>query len=1023
MASAQHLSFGALLKQARRACLTQEALAVRASYSVSYVSQLERGERTPLSPTVELLSAALDLAPADRAALLAAAHSLSHGLARPLARPMSPRPPVVAAGATAPPLVGRARELDALERHLGGEGAPLLVLAGEPGIGKTRLLRETAARAASLGWTVLAGGCQRHSEQEPYAPLLGALLGRVRGRPQAQLRADLEGCAWLARLLPELLDAAVAPAPTWTLSPAQERRLMFAAAGRFLANVAGPAGTLLLLDDLQWAGADALDLLAALLGEAARGGAPLRVVVAYRDTEVHPADPLAMLLADLARADLVARVPLGALTPAEARELVASLLGGAEKSAEDAEAVEKVERVTRRAGGAPFFLVSCALALRDGTLGDEEGGDKERGDEERAVEGSEEVPWSVGQHIRQRVAALPSGAQTLLGAAAVAGRVAPSALLLAMVEQPEAEALAALEAACRAGLLVEDGEAAYRFAHDLIHEVVEAELGAARRRAWHRRAARALEAAAGEPEAERLAEHYWRGGDQEKAVVYLQRAGDQARALYAHAAAEGHYRRLVAALDALGRSLEAARARERLGGVLHTMAHYAAEVEALAQATAAYHAAGDLEGEARTVLSTAYAQSRARTPQEVRALLRPLQEEPLASRLSPHSQALLHVHLGQVHLAEGRLGAALVAHEQALALAQATGADDLLAYAAILGGLTLTDLMRLDEALTLYEGLIAVAERLGDLAMLTRALLNSAACYGLQGRLATSRAMHERAAVVVERLGDAGLNALLTIDQGDLAYVAGDWGEAEAHYAQASAALSRLGPSWAAHDLPISLGRLRLAQGLVEEGLHSLEEGIGLAARSGVVDTANQAQLILAEWDVVEGRLEAACARLEPLLARAEETYTTWALRPVLAWAQLERGEQGRAEELVGQALAAAGAAGVRPILADALCVQALLASRRGRGREAATALEEALASVRAMPSPYAEAKALWIYGQLETARGDPAAARTRFTQALAICDRLGEGLYRPHIEQALGQAGGHADRARASRGRDGRGA
>jgi tetratricopeptide (TPR) repeat protein len=746
------------------------------------------------------------------------------------------------------------------------------------------------------------------------------------------------------------------------------------------------------------------------LGEAARGGAPLRVVVAYRDTEVHPADPLAALLADLARADLAARLPLDALTPAAARELVASLLGGAE-DAEDAEAALAVERVTRRAGGTPFFLVSCALALQEGTLGDEE----------RAVGGSDEVPWSVGQHIRQRVAALPTGAQTLLGAAAVAGRVAPSALLLAMVDQPEAEALAALAAACRAGLLVEEGETAYRFAHDLIHEVVEGELGAARRRAWHRRAARALEAAAGEPEAERLVEHHLRGGDREQAVVYLERAGDQARALYAHAAAERHYRRLVEALDALGRSVAAARAREQLGAVLHTMAHYAAEVEALAQATAAYHAASDLEGEARTVLSAAYAAARARAPRETLALLRPLQEEPLASRLSPHAQGLLHCRLGDVHFAEGRLGEALVAHEQALA--QVTGADDLLAYAAILGGLTLTALMRLDEAIAIYEAMIPAAERLGNLAMLARALMNSGWCYGLQGRPGLWRETHERAADVVERLGDPALRVLHSINQGDLAYVAGDWGEAAAQYARASAALSRLGPSWAAHELPISLGRLALAQGRVEEGLHSLEEGIGLAQRSGVVDPANQAQRVLAEWDVLEGRPEAACARLEPLLAGAEETYATWALRPVLAWAYLERGEERRAEDLVGQALATAQAAGVRPILTDALCVQALVAARRGRWHEAEAALEEALTCCHAMPHPYAEAKALWIYGQLEAARGDPAAARTRFTQALAICDRLGEGLYRPHIKRALGQAGGHADRARASRGRDGCGA
>ncbi len=86
----------------------------------------------------------------------------------------------------------------------------------------------------------------------------------------------------------------------------------------------------------------------------------------------------------------------------------------------------------------------------------------------------------------------------------------------------------------------------------------------------------------------------------------------------------------------------------------------------------------------------------------------------------------------------------------------------------------------------------------------------------------------------------------------------------------------------------------------------------------------------------------------------------------------------------------------------DALRVQGLLATQQGRWAVAAEALDEALERTRAMPYPYAEAKTLWVYGQLEAARGDPVAARERFTPALAICDRLGEGLYRKRIERDL---------------------
>jgi|GEM_PF-1097604 len=100
--------------------------------------------------------------------------------------------------------------------------------------------------------------------------------------------------------------------------------------------------------------------------------------------------------------------------------------------------------------------------------------------------------------------------------------------------------------------------------------------------------------------------------------------------------------------------------------------------------------------------------------------------------------------------------------------------------------------------------------------------------------------------------------------------------------------------------------------------------------------------------------------------------------------------------------LAAARASGLQLILVDALRIQALIELRQRHWRVAEAALEGALQRTRAMAYPHAEAKALWVYGQLEAARGDTATARERFEQALAICDRLGEGLYRPHIEHAV---------------------
>ena len=151
-----------------------------------------------------------------------------------------------------------------------------------------------------------------------------------------------------------------------------------------------------MLDDLQWAGPDALDLLATL---ARRADISLRVVGAYRDTEVQTQGPLGVLLADLAHTGLAAHRRLAPLAPAEAATLLDGLLT-------EADAVLRA-RVLERAGGVPFFLVSCVQGLAAGQ------------DEDGTVEG---LPWDVGQSVRQRVAALPERAREVLGVAAVLGR-------------------------------------------------------------------------------------------------------------------------------------------------------------------------------------------------------------------------------------------------------------------------------------------------------------------------------------------------------------------------------------------------------------------------------------------------------------------------------------------------------------------------------------------------------------------------------------------------------------------------
>jgi tetratricopeptide (TPR) repeat protein len=487
----------------------------------------------PRKETITLLAEALALTPSERALLEAAARPGGLTASSTAARVASLSP----SDSPSWPLVGRAQELLVLERHLDNEGPPVLLLAGEPGIGKSRLLREGKQFASRRGWTVLEGGCQRRSGQEPYAPLVGALEGYLHRASSAFARASLEGCAWLVRLLPELVETTLVPAPSWTLPSQQERRLMFASVDRFLANVAGSAGTLLVLDDLQWAGTDALDLLTTLVRSA--GLAPVRVVGAYRTTELPQEAPLRTALGDLASAGLAAQHLLGPLAPQEARDLLTPLLEEGERYD-----IERTEQVLARVGGVPFFLVSYAHALRAGSG-------------EGKV--TQAVPWSVTESIRQRMAVLSPAAQHLLGAAAVGGRRVEREVLMAAWSQPELreeEALEVLEDLDQAHLLREE-DGTFQFTHDLIWEVVLAELSTLRRQLWHRRFAQALEqvhARALDRVSGQIATHYDQAGLPDQAVAYYERAARMAGQMYANAEAIAAYRRALTLLKAAPRT-------------------------------------------------------------------------------------------------------------------------------------------------------------------------------------------------------------------------------------------------------------------------------------------------------------------------------------------------------------------------------------------------------------------------------------------------------------------------------------
>jgi tetratricopeptide (TPR) repeat protein len=758
---------------------------------------------------------------------------------------------------------------------------------------------------------------------------------------------------------------------------------MFAAVGRFLANVAGPAGTLLVLDDLQWAGSDALDLLTTLVRSSA--STPLRVLGAYRTTEVRPPDPLGQTLADLAAAGLVAQQRLGPLAQEEASTLLQRILAGEQDPGQ-----ERREQVLARTGGVPFFLVSCAEALRHGTLASEE----------------EAVPWTVAQSIRQRVAALAVAAQEVLGVAAVIGRQMKRSVLVATLTssgQDTGALVGALEEVGQAHLLVETGEDHYQFPHDLIREVVLSDLSALRRCHWHAQIAAALEHAPGEPQVEQLAYHYRQTDDHEKAILYLEQAGDRAASLYANAEAQGAYRALLARLQALGHPLDEARVAEKLAKILRIQAHYEQALEVFQQAADAYERGGGQEGYWRVVTEIGWSYHRRGRHAEGLTLLRPLVVA--AEQSAPPRQLVAVLTLLAAHERNtGQHRAALVTAARAVELARTVGEaiPPVGPPPAVAYGRALLDEGRTEEAQRVMEEVLPLAEQGWDLTGLATVLQIIAACYLLRGEFGQSRIYRERAVELAERVGDVGHTLFYLSTRGRLHFLRGDWRAARADAEQAVGLYRQLGTSGAPPQPLLLLGEVCLAEGQWDEARSLLTEGVGCAERMGEPERLVLAQVVFAEWEVLEGRPQNAWARLQPLLdpPDREEVFLI-PLWTVLAWAALDLGDEAQAEDLLQQALQYARTHQLRFSLVDPLRILARLCLRQERWEEAQAALEEALILCRAMPYPYAEAKALYVSGLVHQAKGEPEQAREQMEAALAICARLGERLYAKRIEAA----------------------
>jgi DNA-binding CsgD family transcriptional regulator/tetratricopeptide (TPR) repeat protein len=386
------------------------------------------------------------------------------------------------------PFVGRTDELEKLRMLLPtaeGEGRRVVLLGGEPGAGKSRLVREFAAEAAQAGALVLYGACDA-VVHAPYGPFAQALERLAAVLDEGELRDALGASAGeLIRLLPNLAEALGDPPPPPRADPDTERHRLHTVVTELLERVGQRRPVVLIIEDGHWADAPTL-LLLAHLARAAWSGRML-LFATFRDAEAEVPATLAHTLADLRRSDDVVRLRLGGLSDGEVGEFVRRVAGGRE----EVYLAEIAAAISSLTSGNPFLMCELWRALVET--------DAIAADRDLPLPASLLVqlgaPESVREVVSARLARHAPATTELLELAATAGVEFDAALLAAASQLHERELVAALDEATRSGILVElpGRQLSYRFSHELVRRALYDRMSGARRAELHLRIGESLE--------------------------------------------------------------------------------------------------------------------------------------------------------------------------------------------------------------------------------------------------------------------------------------------------------------------------------------------------------------------------------------------------------------------------------------------------------------------------------------------------------------------------------------------------
>ena len=873
-----------------------------------------------------------------------------------------------------PRFVGRANQLGLLEAGLEAvhDGhAATFVVAGEAGVGKTRLIEEFLARAEAAGAVGLVGGCLDLEEGRlPFGPFIEALRPRMRALdPGEREELAVLGGRELAALLPELELPADQRSRTSTLAPGRLFELFL----RLLSHLASADPLVLVLEDVHWSDRSTRDLLA-FLARNLRGERVL-LIATYRSDELYRGHPLRAFLAELERNRRVQRIDLELFNRNEVSEQLAGILG-------DRVDVGLVDSVFERSQGNAFLTEELVAA---------------------GARSADDLPPTLRDILLTRSERLPAGAQELLRVVAVGGRLVSDRLLAVVSAQEEAQRLEALHEAVSHHMLESRGLAGYAFRHELVREAVYHELLPEERSQLHTAYGEALSAhpeLAGDPDTVvgDLARHWFAAHDLPRALAAGVQAGIAAERSSGFAEAQRHYERALELWDQVG-DAEARAGLDRIE--LHRRAAEAANLAGDSGRAAALvrGALSRLDAEADPVRAGVLWQRLGRFLWAAGDGEAAFEAYEQAERLVPAEppsteRARVLAARGQGLMLVDRHEESMASCVEAIAIARRVGARAEEGHARNTLGLVQTYLGDHEQGVGNLRESLLIAQEVDDVDDLCRAYLNLSDCLaGPLNRLEEGLAVALEGAALSGRRGTASDYGVSLQSNAAMALIRlGRWNEAREILRDAE---SRHPSEIADADLRLSQARLEVCSGAFTDAAAH----IGTVRRlSNSLDPPYDAPLRALEAEVAlwQGRPGDALATVSAGLDHADSPWLAAPLVWLGLWAHADAAPAPRRADEDG-ARVGAGPLSVSDLLARA---RGFLAGPRPatdvtRGYVALCEAEATRVARAGAFEPWREAAAAWaslrqpyreVYSQLRQA--EALLARRRVRDGSAVVER-----------------------------------